>query len=294
MPGRRSTICCALPRPRTRRCHATSASIASSGRKRAASLPRPHLRCCAAGPHSPLRQAPRCRMRCWSRPCFACSASPAARSKAWPTRTWCAGSARRRPTHCPTRCAPTCPTGYGNCSARWMGGSGRVYAMEVLAKRLAALAQSAARAQINNIHSIALSGDNDARAKRLAGKLERVLVDAPCSGFGTLRRNPDLKWRHASGAIDELAQKQRAILQAASRLVKPGGRLVYATCSVLRAENEAIAEGFQAAQPEFQTLSCAELLGAQKIALQAGERLRLWPHLQATDGFFAAAFERAS
>jgi len=178
--------------------------------------------------------------------------------------------------------------------AMLMRGSGRVYAMDVSAKRLAALAPRAARAQINNIHSIALSGDNDARAKRLAGKLERVLVDAPCSGFGTLRRNPDLKWRHASGAIDELAQKQRAILQAASRLVKPGGRLVYATCSVLRAENEAIAEGFQAAQPEFKTLSCAELLGAQKIALQAGERLRLWPHLQATDGFFAAAFERAS
>ena len=178
--------------------------------------------------------------------------------------------------------------------AMLMRGSGRVYAMDVSAKRLAALAPRAARAQINNIHSIALSGDNDARAKRLAGKLERVLVDAPCSGFGTLRRNPDLKWRHAPGAIGELAQKQRAILQAASRLVKPGGRLVYATCSVLRAENEAIAESFQAAQPEFKTLSCADLVAAQKIELQAGERLRLWPHVHATDGFFAAAFERAS
>ena len=178
--------------------------------------------------------------------------------------------------------------------AMLMRGSGRVYAMDVSAKRLAALAPRAARAQINNIHSIALSGDNDARAKRLAGKLERVLVDAPCSGFGTLRRNPDLKWRHAPAAIGELAQKQRAILQAAARLVKPGGRLVYATCSVLRAENEAIAEGFQAAQPEFKTLSCAELVAVQKIELQAGERLRLWPHVHATDGFFAAAFERAS
>jgi 16S rRNA (cytosine967-C5)-methyltransferase len=178
--------------------------------------------------------------------------------------------------------------------AMLMRGAGRIYAMDVSAKRLAALAPRAARAGVSNIHSIALSGDNDARAKRLAGKLERVLVDAPCSGFGTLRRNPDLKWRHAEAAIEELAQKQRRILHAAARLVKPGGRLVYATCSVLREENEAVAEAFQAAQSEFKPLSCASLFGAQKIALDTGERLRLWPHLHGTDGFFAAAFERAS
>ena len=178
--------------------------------------------------------------------------------------------------------------------AMLMRGAGRVYAMDVSAKRLAALAPRAARAQVNNIHSIALAGDNDARAKRLAGKLERVLVDAPCSGFGTLRRNPDLKWRHGPGAIDELAQKQRGILEAAARLVKPGGRLLYATCSVLREENEAVAEAFQAAHAEFRPLSCASLLSAQKIALPGGERLRLWSHIHGTDGFFAAAFERSS
>ena len=178
--------------------------------------------------------------------------------------------------------------------AMLMRGSGRIYAMDVSAKRLAALAPRAARARVSNVHSIALSGDNDARAKRLAGKLERVLVDAPCSGFGTLRRNPDLKWRHGPAAIEELSQKQRRILQAAARLVKPGGRLVYATCSILRAENEAVAEEFQAAQKEFKSLSCASLLAAQKIALDTGERLRLWPHVHGTDGFFAAAFERAS
>jgi 16S rRNA (cytosine967-C5)-methyltransferase len=137
-----------------------------------------------------------------------------------------------------------------------------------------------------------LSGDKDARAKRLAGKLDRVLVDAPCSGFGTLRRNPDLKWRHSAQAIVELAQKQGSILRAASHLVKPGGRLVYATCSILRAENEAIAEDFAASQPEFVPLSCDELLAAQRVALQTGLRLRLWPHRHGTDGFFAAAFER--
>jgi len=178
--------------------------------------------------------------------------------------------------------------------AMLMRGAGRIYAMDVSAKRLAALAPRAARAQVSNIHPLALSGDSDARAKRLAGKLDRVLVDAPCSGFGTLRRNPDLKWRHAASAIDELAAKQRGILRAAARLVKPGGRLVYATCSILREENEAIADEFAATHDAFRPASCAALLAGQKIALDTGERLRLWPHVHATDGFFAAAFERSS
>src|SRR5690348_3798928 len=175
--------------------------------------------------------------------------------------------------------------------AMLMRGSGRIYAMDVSAPRLAALGPRAARAQVNNIHTLALSGEGDARAKRLAGKLARVLVDAPCSGFGTLRRNPDLKWRHGPNAIDELAQKQARILQAAARLVKPGGRLVYATCSILQEENEAIVDAFQRGAPEFKPLSCAGLLPAQKITLDTGEWLRLWPHVHATDGFFAAAFE---
>lgn len=173
-------------------------------------------------------------------------------------------------------------------------GTGRIYAMDVSARRLEALAPRAARAAITNVHPIALSGENDARARRLAGKLDRVLVDAPCSGFGSLRRNPDLKWRHGPGAIEELARKQFGILRAASRLLRPGGRLVYATCSILHEENDAVADAFQAAHPGFRPLSCGSLLADQRIALDTGERLRLWPHSQGTDGFFAAAFERAS
>jgi 16S rRNA (cytosine967-C5)-methyltransferase len=176
--------------------------------------------------------------------------------------------------------------------AMLMRGTGRVYAMDVSVRRLAALRPRVARAGVTNVHVIALSGDNDVRAKRLAGKLDRVLVDAPCSGFGTLRRNPDLKWRHAYQAVTELAQKQRAILRAASRLVKPGGRLVYATCSILKAENEAIADEFAASNPEFESLSCDAVLAEQRIPLQAGARMRLWSHVHGTDGFFAAAFER--
>jgi 16S rRNA (cytosine967-C5)-methyltransferase len=178
--------------------------------------------------------------------------------------------------------------------AMLMRGTGRIYAMDISAGRLAALAPRAARAGVTSVHSLVLSGESDARVKRLAGKLDRVLVDAPCSGFGTLRRNPDLKWRHAPSAVSQLAAKQRAILAAASRLLKPGGRLVYATCSILREENEGIAEEFQAMQPRFRPLPCGELLAAQRIPLDTGSFLRLWPHRHGTDGFFAAAFELAA
>jgi len=178
-------------------------------------------------------------------------------------------------------------------AAMLMRGSGRVYAMDVSAKRLSALAPRAARAGISNVHALVL-GEDDARAGRLAGKLDRVLVDAPCSGFGTLRRNPDLKWRHGPDAIIELAAKQRRILGAAARLLKPGGRLVYATCSILQEENDAVAADFQRERPEFRPLSCAEVLATQRIALDTGERLRLFPHLHGTDGFYAAVFVKNS
>jgi 16S rRNA (cytosine967-C5)-methyltransferase len=174
-----------------------------------------------------------------------------------------------------------------------MRGTGRVYAMDVSAKRLAAAAPRAARAGITNVHTLVL-GDDGARARRLAGKLDRVLVDAPCSGFGTLRRNPDLKWRHGPEAIAELAKKQREILAAAARLVRPGGRLVYATCSILQDENDAVVDDFQRQHTDFRPLSCAEVLAAQRIALDTGERLRLLPHLHGTDGFFAAVFAKNS
>jgi 16S rRNA (cytosine967-C5)-methyltransferase len=174
-----------------------------------------------------------------------------------------------------------------------MHGTGRVYAMDVSEKRLRELAPRAARAGISNVHPIVLADEGDVRARRLAGKLDRVLVDAPCSGFGTLRRNPDLKWRHGEPAIAELAAKQARILRAAARLVKPGGRLVYATCSILPEENEAVAAAFAAEHPEFKALACNELLAAQRIELNTGAQLRLWPHRHGTDGFFAAAFQKS-
>ena len=119
-----------------------------------------------------------------------------------------------------------------------------------------------------------------------------MLVDAPCSGLGTLRRNPDLKWRQTPESVAELTRKQADILAGASRLVKPGGRLVYATCSILPEENEAIVDAFLAAHPDFERLSAAELLAKQEHRRRCGEDLRLLPHVHGTDGFFAAVLER--
>jgi 16S rRNA (cytosine967-C5)-methyltransferase len=130
------------------------------------------------------------------------------------------------------------------------------------------------------------------KIKRLAGKIDRVLVDAPCSGLGTLRRNPDLKWRQTSASLAELTLKQASILASAARLVKTGGRLIYATCSLLEAENEAIVAQFLATHPQFALVPAGVVLAEQRIELAMGDYLSLWPHRHATDGFFAAVLER--
>ena len=173
-----------------------------------------------------------------------------------------------------------------------MRSTGRLYAFDVAEKRLAKLKPRAARAGLSNVHPACLSGENDTRVKRLAGKVDRVLVDAPCSGLGTLRRNPDLKWRQSAQSVAELTVKQAAILAAASRLLKPGGRLVYATCSILAEENEAIVDAFLASQADFHRLSAQEVLAAQGIVIDCGEDMRLSPQKHGTDGFYAAVLER--
>ena len=135
-----------------------------------------------------------------------------------------------------------------------MRNTGRLYAFDTSAHRLDALKPRLARSKLSNVHPAAIAHERDERIKRLAGKIDRVLVDAPCSGLGTLRRNPDLKWRQSPKSVEEMTVKQAAILQSAARLLKPGGRLVYATCSVLPEENEAIAQAFGAANPDFEPL----------------------------------------
>ncbi|MDO9286533.1 MAG: RsmB/NOP family class I SAM-dependent RNA methyltransferase [Aquabacterium sp.] len=177
-----------------------------------------------------------------------------------------------------------------------MRSTGRLYAFDVSGHRLDALKPRMARSGLSNVHPAQIAHERDERVKRLAGKIDRVLVDAPCSGLGTLRRNPDLKWRQSPQAVTELQVKQKAILASASRLVKPGGRLVYATCSLLRDENEDVAEAFGAEHPDFMPLPANEALAAAHVA-RADELvdhgyLRLWPSRHATDGFFAAVWQR--
>jgi len=182
-----------------------------------------------------------------------------------------------------------------------MRSTGRLYAFDTSAHRLDALKPRMARSGLSNVHPAAIAHERDDRVKRLSGKLDRVLVDAPCTGLGTLRRNPDLKWRQTMAGVEEMAVKQAAILQSAARMVKSGGRLVYATCSVLPQENEAIADAFSAANPEFVHLPAGEVLSNLKVenapSLCSGGDdgqlyLRLWPHLHQTDGFFAAVWQK--
>jgi 16S rRNA (cytosine967-C5)-methyltransferase len=174
-----------------------------------------------------------------------------------------------------------------------MQSQGRLYAFDVSEGRLNKFKPRLKRSGLSNVHPQLLSNENDIKVKRLAGKIDRVLVDAPCSGFGTLRRNPDLKWRQTESGIAELAAKQSAILTAAAALLKPGGRLVYATCSFLRAENQDVVAAFLTAQPQFGLLPANQLLAQQHIALDTGEFLQVYPQHHGCDGFFAAVMERA-
>ena len=178
-----------------------------------------------------------------------------------------------------------------------MRNTGRLYAFDVSGHRLDSIKPRLARSGLSNVHPVQIAHERDDRIKRLAGKIDRVLVDAPCTGLGTLRRNPDLKWRQSPKLLAELQVTQAAILASAARLLKPGGRLVYATCSLLEAENEQVAHAFSAEHTaHFEPLPAQALLEAAHVAaaalLVAGPYMRLWPQLHGSDGFFAAAWLR--
>jgi 16S rRNA (cytosine967-C5)-methyltransferase len=174
-----------------------------------------------------------------------------------------------------------------------MASTGRLYALDVAEKRLANLKPRLARSGLSNVMPQLIASENDTRVKRLAGKLDRVLVDAPCSGLGTLRRNPDLKFRQSPESVAELTRKQVSILRAAAKLLKPGGRLVYATCSLLPEENEAVVEGVLA-EGGFALQPVSELLAQNKVDLDTGPMLKLSPAVHGTDGFFAAVMVRSA
>ena len=175
-----------------------------------------------------------------------------------------------------------------------MRSTGRLYAFDVSASRLAKAKPRFARSGLSNIYPVVIEHENDTRVRRLAGKAHRVLVDAPCSGIGTLRRNPDLKWRQSEQSLAELTQLQARILDRASQCVAPGGRLVYATCSILSEENEAQADTFLASHPDFHVIGAAPILAARTNLQIDGPYLKLRPDIHGTDGFFAVVFERNS
>jgi 16S rRNA (cytosine967-C5)-methyltransferase len=179
-----------------------------------------------------------------------------------------------------------------------MRNTGRLYAFDTSGHRLHALKPRVARSGLSNVHTVQIAHERDERIKRLAGKIDRVLVDVPCSGLGTLRRNPDLKWRQSPATVAQLRQQQQAILAGAATLLKPGGRLVYATCSLLALENEDVARTFGEDHAQFESVAAEQALAQAHIA-QAGELVqdkwfRLWPHRHHTDGFFAAVWQRKS
>lgn len=184
--------------------------------------------------------------------------------------------------------------------AAMMQNKGHIVACDTLKGRVDRAATRLRRAGVHNVERRGLSSERDPWVKRHAGAYDRVLVDAPCSGSGTWRRNPDQKWRLQAAAIAELAALQSRILDSAARLVKPGGRLIYATCALLRDENEDCVAALLAAHPEFTPLPMGELwratIGgeapATAIESPSGTTLRLTPAAQGSDGFFVAALER--
>ncbi len=174
-----------------------------------------------------------------------------------------------------------------------MRSQGRLYAFDVSGARLAKAKPRIARSGLSNVTCIQIESENDVRVKRLAGKAHRVLVDAPCSGVGTLRRNPDLKWRQTPEDLVELTQLQARILKSAARCVASGGRLVYSTCSLLTQENEAQIEAFLKEHPDFKLVPFEQALGDRNPGLSSEDgMLRLRPDVHGTDGFFAAVMER--
>ena len=176
-----------------------------------------------------------------------------------------------------------------------MRNRGVLLALDADADRLEEARRRARRDGVDNLRTRAIPADAEADAalREDEGKADVVLVDAPCSGLGTLRRKPDARWRLGPADPARFAAMQKELVLRFSRLVKPGGRFVYATCSVARAENEEVA-ATAAALPGFAPMPLEKTLGADlaRAAGATGNELRLWPHRHGTDGFFVAAFER--
>ncbi|GAN63963.1 tRNA/rRNA cytosine-C5-methylase Nol1/Nop2/Sun [Acetobacter indonesiensis NRIC 0313] len=175
--------------------------------------------------------------------------------------------------------------------AMMMENKGHIAACDVSEKRLEGAVKRLRRAGVHNVEQHLLQA-GDKWAKRRSGSFDRVLVDAPCSGTGTWRRNPDARLRTTQQDLDELLVKQAEILDRAASLVKPGGKLVYATCSILNAENTHQVEAFLARRPEFKLVASDS--PALPESMKGVKMFSLTPKQNGTDGFFAAMLERTA
>jgi 16S rRNA (cytosine967-C5)-methyltransferase len=179
---------------------------------------------------------------------------------------------------------------------------GRLVALDIDGERLGRAGPRLQRAGARNVERRMLAtsqdGDGDPFVEENAGSFDRVLIDAPCTGVGAWRRQPDSRWRLSEHALAQRTHDQDRILAQAAKLVKPGGRLVYATCSLLPQENRERTWDFQSAHPEFRPIP-AEQVWAEGVGAQTGDAapvdgqdLTLTPARHGTDGFYVAVFER--
>lgn len=173
-----------------------------------------------------------------------------------------------------------------------MKNTGRIYAFDVNERRLGNLTPRLSRSGLSNVYPQLINNENDIKIKRLYEKMDRVFVDAPCLGLGTIRRNPDLKFRQTEQSLAEINCKQLNIINAASRLVKPGGVLVYATCSILRDENQDIVQKFLEQNLDFEIIDVKQILKIDSLNLSDAKYLELNPVSHDTDGFFACAIKK--
>jgi 16S rRNA (cytosine967-C5)-methyltransferase len=177
--------------------------------------------------------------------------------------------------------------------AALLQGQGRVLALDVAGKKLEELRRRARRAGLSSVMAREIEPGRPLPADARVAGWDRVLVDAPCSGLGTLRRNPEARWRLRPHDLDGFPSRQLSLLVDYAPLCSVGGRLVYATCTVLAAENERVVERFLAERPDFSPMPLKEILGKERaLVLGDGVSLRLYPHRHDTDGFFAAVLRR--
>jgi 16S rRNA (cytosine967-C5)-methyltransferase len=171
--------------------------------------------------------------------------------------------------------------------AALLDGQGRILALDSNGKKLEELRRRARRAGLTNVTAREVRGPGMPAEAKL-GAWDRVLVDAPCSGLGTLRRNPEARWRLNPKTVDGFPAQQLALMVTYAPLVAPGGRLVYATCTVLRQENESVVERFLAERPDFVLMPIKEIWGKERaLRLGDGTYLKVFPHRHGSDGFFA-------